>query len=290
MKNKGFSLLDLTALLGSFLLSLQTAHGDVAYYIPEEMKRGSIVGNIAKDIGIEVGQLSVRRARIDGDGNSKRYFDMNLNTGDVVVADRIDREGLCAKRPSCVLKQELVLEEPLELHRINIHVHDINDNSPQFKKDTIHLEISESAVKGGRYRLDEAHDADVGQNAIQSYVIENNQHFKLNVVAKSAGGKYGELVIEKELDREQEQELMIVLIAKDGGTPQRSGTVVVHINVLDANDNAPVFSRGLLLASKRLNKMLHCNSGMTFPSFSLRQNIFEYIHQRSSDYETINPC
>nr|XP_061793144.1 protocadherin gamma-A12-like [Nerophis lumbriciformis] len=245
MKHKGFFILDLAALLGLFLFTPHTVCGDVAYSIPEEMKSGSIVGNIAKDIGIEVGKLSVRRARIDGDGHSKRYFDMNLNTGDIIVADRIDREGLCVKKPSCILKQELVLEEPLELHRINIHVLDINDNSPQFKKNTIELEIGESAYKGSRYRLDEAHDADVGQNAIQSYAIEKNEHFRLNVVAKGAGGKYAELIIEKELDREQEKELTIVLIATDGGAPQRSGTVVVHVTVLDANDNAPVFSQAI---------------------------------------------
>jgi hypothetical protein len=61
-----------------------------------------------------------------------------------------------------------VLEDPLELHRISLHVQDIYDNSPQFKKDIIKMEISESAVKGVRFSLDEAHDADIGQNTVQS--------------------------------------------------------------------------------------------------------------------------
>uniref|UniRef100_A0A8D3BWG2 Cadherin domain-containing protein n=1 Tax=Scophthalmus maximus TaxID=52904 RepID=A0A8D3BWG2_SCOMX len=111
------------------------------------------------------------------------------------------------------------------------------------------LPCTESAVKGSRYRLDEAHDADVGQNTIQGYSIEANEHFRLNVVAKSGGGKYSELVLEKELDREQQQELTIVLVATDGGSPQRSGTAVVHVTVLDANDNAPVFSQAVYKAS-----------------------------------------
>ncbi|KAM9849732.1 protocadherin gamma-A10-like [Aulostomus maculatus] len=246
---EGISLLGLAASFGVFLLTLQTVCGDLAYSFPEEMKRGSVIGNIAKDIGLEVGRLSARKARIDADGNSKRYFDINLSSGDIFVADRIDREGLCGKKPSCVLKQELFLEDPLELHRINAHIQDINDNSPQFKKGEIKFEISESAVKGNRYRLDEAHDADVGQNAIQSYVIEANAHFKLNVVTKTGGGKYSELVLESELDREQQQELTIVLVATDGGSLQRSGTVVIHVTVLDANDNAPVFSQAVYKAS-----------------------------------------
>ncbi|XP_022625944.1 protocadherin gamma-C3-like, partial [Seriola dumerili] len=239
MGHKAFSALGLVTFLGVFLLSLRTVSGDVAYSFSEEMKHGSVVGNIAKDIGLEVGKLSTRKARIDADGNSKRYCDINLSTGDIIVADRIDREGLCGKKASCLLKQELVLENPLELHRINIHVQDVNDNSPQFKKKSIKFDIRESADKGSRYRLDEAHDADVGQNAIQGYSIEANENFRLNVVAKSGGGKYSELVLEKELDREQQEELAIVLVATDGGTPQRSGTAVIHVTVLDANDNAP---------------------------------------------------
>ncbi|XP_027134035.1 protocadherin gamma-A11 isoform X18 [Larimichthys crocea] len=249
MKHKAFSARGLVTALGMFLLALETVCGDVSYSFPEEMKRGSIVGNIANDLGLEVGKLRARKARIDADGNSKRYCDINLSTGDVIVADRIDREGLCGKKASCIVKQELVLENPLELHRISVHVQDINDNSPQFKKNRIKFEISESAIKGSRYRLDEAHDADVGQNAIQGYSIEANENFRLNVIAKSGGGKYSELVLEKELDREQQQELTIVLVATDGGAPQRSGTVVIHVTVLDANDNAPVFSQAVYKAS-----------------------------------------
>uniref|UniRef100_A0A3Q3L2V5 Cadherin domain-containing protein n=1 Tax=Labrus bergylta TaxID=56723 RepID=A0A3Q3L2V5_9LABR len=229
--------------LSLFFLALDTVCGDVAYSLPEEMKRGSVVGNIAKDLGLDLGKLTARKARINADGNIKRYCDINLNTGDIIVADRIDREGLCGKRASCILKQELVLENPLELHRISVHVQDINDNSPQFKKATKTYEIRESAMKGSRYRLDEAHDADIGPNAIQGYSIEANENFRLNVIAKPGGGKYSELVLEKELDREQQRELTIVLVATDGGTPQRSGTAAIHVTVLDANDNAPVFSQ-----------------------------------------------
>ncbi|XP_051506068.1 protocadherin beta-15-like isoform X25 [Myxocyprinus asiaticus] len=232
-----------------FVLMAHTAYGDVSYSFPEEMKRGSVIGNIAKDLGLDVNRLSSRKARIDTEGNRKRYCDINLNTGELTVAERIDRESLCGKKSSCVIKQELVLENPLELHRFILNIEDINDNSPQFTDSVIKFEIQESADKGSRYLLDEAHDADIGVNSVQSYILQNNEHFILSVLTGSNGRKYGELVLNKELDREQQKEVSLILTAVDGGTPPRSGTVAIHVTVLDANDNAPVFSQAVYKVS-----------------------------------------
>uniref|UniRef100_A0A8C7S445 Cadherin domain-containing protein n=1 Tax=Oncorhynchus mykiss TaxID=8022 RepID=A0A8C7S445_ONCMY len=258
MGHKGISVTGLVCGISFFLLPLHSAYGDLSYSFPEEMKRGSVIGNIAKDLGLQARRLSIRKARTDTEGNDNRYCDVNLSTGDLIVAERIDREGLCGEKSSCVLKQELVLENPLELHRINLHIQDINDNGPLFNEDMIHMEIGESAAKGTRFLLEEAHDADIGQNsnAVQSYTLQINDHFALSVQTTAAGSKYGELVLDKELDREQQQELKLLLTAVDGGTPQRSGTVVIHVTVLDANDNAPVFNQAVYKASLPENSPL----------------------------------
>ncbi|XP_030251941.1 protocadherin beta-16-like isoform X30 [Sparus aurata] len=237
-------------------LVLHPVCGDVSYSIPEEMKRGSVIGNIAKDLGLDLGRLSARKARIDTEDNSVKYCGVNLNTGDLIVQERIDREGLCAKKASCVLKQELVLENPLELHRVSIRVQDINDNSPQFKEESLKFEIGESADKGARFPLDEAHDGDIGENAVQGYSLQQNDHFKLNVNTRGGGRIYGELVLDKELDREDKKEIMLLLTAFDGGSPQRSGTVAIHVTVLDANDNVPVFSQTVYKATLPENSPL----------------------------------
>uniref|UniRef100_UPI001445A08E protocadherin beta-15-like n=2 Tax=Epinephelus lanceolatus TaxID=310571 RepID=UPI001445A08E len=229
-------------------IGLHVAYGDVSYSIAEEMKRGSVIGNIAKDLGLGTSTLSSRKARIDTDGNGKRYCDINLSTGELFVTDRIDREGLCGKKATCVFKEELVLENPLELHRVSIHVQDINDNAPQFSEDLITFEIRESAVKGARFLLTEAHDADIGTNDVQRYDLQNNEHFTINTDTEG-GRKHSALVLVKELDREQENDLKLALTALDGGSPQKSGTAVIHVTVLDANDNAPVFSQAVYEAS-----------------------------------------
>ncbi|XP_038867629.1 protocadherin gamma-A2-like [Salvelinus namaycush] len=256
MGHKGISVTSLVFCFAFFLLPLHSTYGDVSYSFPEEMKRGSVIGNIAKDLGLEASRLSARNVRVDTEGNRKRYCDINLSTGDFIVAERIDREELCGEKMSCILRFELVLESPLELHRISLQIQDINDNTPFFPKDTIKLEIAESAFKGARFRVNAAHDADIGQNAVQSYTLQRNDHFALSVQTTAAGSKYGELVLDKELDREQQQELKLLLTAVDGGTPQRSGTVVIHVTVLDANDNAPVFSQAVYKASLPENSPL----------------------------------
>uniref|UniRef100_A0A3Q1G934 Cadherin domain-containing protein n=1 Tax=Acanthochromis polyacanthus TaxID=80966 RepID=A0A3Q1G934_9TELE len=238
----GYSTIALHCVLAFLFLAIIPVNGDVSYSVPEEMKRGSVIGNIAKDLGLDLRRLSARKARIDAEDNSVQYCVVNLNTGELIVQERIDREGLCAKKASCVVKQELVLENPLELHRINIRVQDVNDNSPQFKEESLKIEIQESAVKGARFLLGEAHDGDIGENAVQGYSLRQNDNFKLNVNTNAGGRKYCELVLDKELDREDKKEIELLLTAFDGGSPQRSGTVVIHVTALDANDNVPVFT------------------------------------------------
>ncbi|KAF7649487.1 hypothetical protein LDENG_00140830, partial [Lucifuga dentata] len=65
-----------------------------------------------------------------------------------------------------------------------------------------------------------------------------------------------ELILVKELDREQDKEFKLLLTAVDGGSPQRSGTAVIHVTVLDANDNAPVFSQAVYKANLPENSPL----------------------------------
>ncbi|XP_047441128.1 protocadherin gamma-A11-like [Mugil cephalus] len=281
--------------LAFIFLSLHSVNGDVSYSIPEEMKRGSVIGNIAKDLGLDLARLSARKARIDAEDDNVQYCGVNLNTGELIVQERIDREGLCAKKASCVLKQELVLENPLELHRINIRVQDINDNSPQFKQESLKFEIRESAVKGSRFLLDEAHDGDIGENTVQDYSLQQNEYFKLNVNSKGSGRKYGEMILDKELDREDKNEIVLLLTAFDGGSPRRSGSVVIHVTVLDANDNVPVFSQTVYEASLPENSpvdTLVITVSATDADDGLNSEItyeFDHVSDEDSDVFSLHP-
>ncbi|XP_023698697.2 protocadherin gamma-A12-like isoform X40 [Paramormyrops kingsleyae] len=216
--------------------------GDLHYSIPEEMKSGSVVGRIAQDLGMDTKILSARRPRFEFE-EGKQYCDIERQTGNLIVKERIDREELCGQKHLCTMDLDLFIENPLELHRVTLEIQDINDNSPVFPNNVAELEIQESAVKGSRFSIDEAHDPDTGTNSVQSYHLSANEHFSLALHTSADGGKYGELVLDNELDREKQDELSLTLTAYDGGSPQRSGTVAIHIRVLDANDNVPVFSQ-----------------------------------------------
>ncbi|XP_067455344.1 protocadherin gamma-A12-like isoform X15 [Thunnus thynnus] len=246
----------LWSFLYGFFLLVDATVADLSYSVPEEMRPGSIVGNIAKDLGLEVGKLSSRKARLDTEEKYQHYCDIDLKTGNLVMRERTDREELCGEKVSCMLKFELVLESPLELHRISLLIQDVNDNSPVFPKDNIKLEITESADKGARYRVNEAHDADIGQNTVKQYSLQKNEHFVLSVREDTDGSKNVELVLDNELDREKQHDLNFVLMAVDGGNPQRSGTAIVHVTVLDANDNAPMFDQAVYKASLPENSAL----------------------------------
>ncbi|XP_028271959.1 protocadherin gamma-A11-like isoform X11 [Parambassis ranga] len=220
----------------------EMAVGQVRYSIPEEMATGSVVGNIIQDLGLDIKRLKSGRARIFTEDGSE-YIGLNAEKGNLVVAKRIDREDLCKQVSPCSLHFQIILENPMELHRIDVEITDINDNAPFFSKKEYNFQVIESASPGARYSLESAKDPDVAHNTIQTYKLNPTDNFKLNIVSRSDGTKYIEMILHTSLDREKQEEHKLTLTAFDGGNPQKSGGVKINIVVLDANDNAPVFSQ-----------------------------------------------
>ncbi|XP_036433698.1 protocadherin gamma-A2-like [Colossoma macropomum] len=224
-----------------FVFVLTVARGQVRYSIPEEMNKGSVVGNIVQDLGLDVKRLKSGRARIFTE-DSREYIGLNVDKGTLVVRERIDREQLCAQVTPCSLHFQIILENPMELHQVDVEILDINDNAPVFTRREIGFQISESALPGAKFSLDSAHDPDVGLNALQRYTLNPTDHFSLKEVAGNDGLKYIEMVLQTLLDRENQEDHLLTLVAFDGGNPQKSGTVKITVTVMDANDNSPVFS------------------------------------------------
>ncbi|XP_030595503.1 protocadherin beta-16-like [Archocentrus centrarchus] len=241
--------MSLTANLCIFhVLFLYRVEAQIRYSIPEELKTGSLVGNVAQDLGLDLRRLRSGRARIVT-GENIQYTELNTDKGTLVVNERIDREQLCGDVTPCSFTFEILLEKPMELHPVTIEVLDVNDNAPTFQNRHLEFEISESAALGSRFVLESAEDTDVGQNGLQNYILTPTDSFVLKQHVNPDGSKYAEMVLQKPLDREAQPRLSLKLLAVDGGNPQKSGTVHIEVNILDVNDNAPVFNQSLYKAT-----------------------------------------
>ncbi|MEE6478649.1 hypothetical protein FKM82_011924 [Ascaphus truei] len=249
-----------------FFISFLCEHisGQLQYSIYEELKQGSIVGSIAKDLGMNIKDLSIQKFHIVSPAK-KQYFNVNLENGDLYVTDRIDREIICGIQQSCFLNLEAVVENPLNFYTVVVEIQDINDNSPRFSKNTFDVEISESASTGVRFPLGNAQDPDLGTNSVQSYKLSANEYFTLGEKTSTDGSKYPELVLEKPLDREKQGFYELILTASDGGKPLKTGTALIKIVVHDINDNFPMFSQDTYRISLNENApngflVLHLNA------------------------------
>ncbi|XP_059589339.1 protocadherin gamma-A4 isoform X12 [Alligator mississippiensis] len=224
------------------------AAGQIRYSIPEEMQKGSFVGNIAQDLGLEAKELSDRGVRVVSRGR-KQYFALNVKSGHLITAERLDREQLCGRAEKCLLNCEVIAEDVMKVFRIEVEIADINDHAPNFQAQAMELKISELTAVGTRISLPEAHDPDVGDNSVQSYRLSSNEHFSLDMQSGPGGVKYPELVLETALDRETRAVHQLTLTASDRGDPAKSATAQIRVLVVDANDNAPRFAQPVYKAS-----------------------------------------
>uniref|UniRef100_A0A3Q3IBZ7 Cadherin domain-containing protein n=1 Tax=Monopterus albus TaxID=43700 RepID=A0A3Q3IBZ7_MONAL len=226
----------------SVLLScLERGSAQIKYSVPEEVKVGSVVGNVAKDLGLDISSLEERRFRIVS-GTEEAQFEVNQNNGVLYVLKNIDREKLCESVSPCLINLKMVAENPMEIHYVAAEIMDVNDNSPSFQEEEKILEIPESTLPGRRFQLPTARDPDISLNTVRMYKLNHNDYFSTQI-RERADDKIPFLVLQKSLDREKHNEHKLVLTAVDGGNPPRSGTLNVTVLVLDTNDNHPIFSQ-----------------------------------------------
>ncbi|XP_076594798.1 protocadherin alpha-3-like isoform X21 [Chaetodon auriga] len=228
------------------------ASAQIRYSISEEVQDETVVGNIAKDLGLDKSALTDRGYRIVT-GSTEPLFQVNQNDGVLYVKRRIDREEVCDRSTPCLINLKTVLENPLEIHYVAVEILDINDHSPVFPEKEKRLEISESALPGARFQLQAARDPDVGQFSIQQYKLSHNDYFRLEVKDRGEDRKVPFLVLQKQLDRETAGKHKLRLTAVDGGKPVKSGAIEIIVDVLDVNDNSPVFTKELYSATLKEN-------------------------------------
>ncbi|XP_054454119.1 protocadherin gamma-A7-like [Anoplopoma fimbria] len=209
--------------------------GQIRYAIPEELKKGSLIGNVAQDLGLDVQRLRSGRARIVT-RQSIQYTELKTDKGVLVVNERIDREQLCGDVTPCSFSFEVILENPMELHPVKLMIQDQNDNPPQvlYPVQTGGSLVAEmvprSADVGYLVTKVVAVDVDSGQNAWLSYKLQKATDRALFEV----GLQNGEIRTIRQVTDKDAVKQRLTVIVEDNGQPSRSATVIVNVAVADS--------------------------------------------------------
>ncbi|XP_062332864.1 protocadherin gamma-C3-like [Osmerus eperlanus] len=219
----------------AFLCFSHIVCGQIRYSVPEEMKKGSLIGNVGQDLGIDLKRLRAGRARIVT-GESIQYTELKTDKGILVVGERIDREQLCGDVTPCSFSFEIILENPMELHPVNIFIQDQNDNAPQvlYPVQTGGSLVAEmvprSADVGYLVTKVVAVDVDSGQNAWLSYKLQKATDRALFEV----GLQNGEIRTVRQVTDKDAVKQRLTVVVEDNGQPSRSATVNVNVAVADS--------------------------------------------------------
>jgi hypothetical protein len=271
----------------SSLSSLRTL---LSYDLGDETPAGTVVGRIGSDSGLlqESGSSNQSAAAVSfmfrpgrlpspfvSASEVAHLFSIDSSTGSLVTSTAIDRDVICAGRPTCVIELDVQAQryvsgrssQPLiSFIKTVITLADVNDNSPTFadasanqepiSDDPVTIVVSEGSTVGVRIAaLPVARDIDSPVNGVKRYALSSSgfapseteavdvrkPEEMFGVEVDASEDVY--LVLRSRLDREIADFYMFALIAYDSGIPPLSGTTSVRIEIADVNDNVPVFDR-----------------------------------------------
>ncbi|NXD82339.1 CAD23 protein, partial [Halcyon senegalensis] len=172
-----------------------------------------------------------------GDGEGK--FGINPNTGDIYILSALDREKKDHYTLTAVARDnpgDVPSNRRENSVQVLITVLDINDYRPQFSKSQFSTSVYENEPAGTSVITMTATDLDEGDNGVVTYSIEGPgaEAFKIN---KDSG------LIKSQRRLQSYERFNLTIVATDKGRPPLWGTTMLHIEVIDINDNRPVFVR-----------------------------------------------
>ena len=218
----------------------------IEYHIDEELPSLTMVGNITKSAGItNLTQLQEMEFSLAEQRDSKWNLFIVDRTGILRTTETIDRDKVCAQEDTCAVNLRIIVQ-PIRYFRVikvTVYIDDRNDNPPTFPRQTLQLSIKETATLGTPLPLPGADDLDSAVNGISGYKINpDDGPFALETRDDADGVVVDlKLVLQQKLDREQEETFTMWVTCVDRGQPQLTGSMLVQVKVLDANDNNPKF-------------------------------------------------
>ena len=236
------------------LTILHTLHA-LVYYIDEESGPNARLGNIAADTNLKSlvnnseDFKTLRYSFLTQRNPHSSKFILNETSSEIHTKENLDRETICEFSPSCIISLQVSAKSSygifFETFDISVHLNDINDNTPYFSSPTFNLTISEASLVGTKYTIESAIDKDSTNFSVKSYEISPpGSPFQVEFTKNLDGlTSTVQLKVVQTLNRESIDKYRIQILAKDGGTPAKVGTLNVNIAVADVNDETPKFSK-----------------------------------------------
>ncbi|XP_058505302.1 protocadherin-19 isoform X5 [Solea solea] len=289
--------MELIQIIAVFLLFLIGVEAviNLKYGINEEMKPGSVIGNVTKDALKQGFQIAPQPPYLRVISNSEPRWVELSPAGILTTQMKIDRDVVCRQNPKCIISLE-VMSNSMEICVIKVEIEDLNDNAPRFPTSHIDIEISENASPGTRFPLEGASDPDSGIFGVQSYSITPNELFGLEIKTRGDGSKIAELVVQKSLDRETQSHYTYEISAEDGGDPPKIGAVQLNIKVIDSNDNNPVFDEPVytvnVMENSPMNTLvidLNATDPDEGPNGEVVYSFNSYVTEKTRDAFKIDP-
>ncbi len=174
---------------------------------------------------------------------SEGVFEMDQNTGSLVVAQRLDREQQNEYSLEIRALDTTSSNNPQSSAvTVKVEIVDVNDNAPVWPEDPITINVVENtAIRSVVYNFT-AFDADFGSNGDVHYRILKQSPFETETFAIDP--LTGMLSLIGAIDYEDVNEYLIVVEATDQAhnvSDRLSSSVTARIIVTDVNDNSPVF-------------------------------------------------
>uniref|UniRef100_A0AAR5P542 Cadherin domain-containing protein n=2 Tax=Dendroctonus ponderosae TaxID=77166 RepID=A0AAR5P542_DENPD len=211
----------------------------VRIFIPENAEIG-VPLFAAHATDKDSGSNGVVRYKLANSGSD--LFKIDAKLGHLTLTRRLDYENV-QRHTITVTAADMGLPSLSTNLTILVEVQDMNDNPPVFEKSQYSLSVLESLPINSQIAQFTAVDADTGNNARITYrLITQNNSRDVNDYVFGIFPNSGWLYLNGTLDRESKDSYNLVVAAKDNGLPSQTATSQVTIEVLDINDNDPLFA------------------------------------------------
>ncbi|KAG8310603.1 hypothetical protein J6590_060810 [Homalodisca vitripennis] len=169
------------------------------------------------------------------EGNGHGEFDVDKRTGALSTCKTLDFESRQVYQ-LLILATSVGDSSLTSYVSVNVTVLDANDNPPIFKITRYTLQIREDVEVGQMILKVDADDVDSGRNGLVLFSLDeiSRRYFGIDSLS-------GVLMVGSHLDRENVARHDVLVLATDQGIPALSSTATVTIDVLDVNDNPPIF-------------------------------------------------